>query len=67
MDSLRCTGAFVIAAFVLSTFGSEVRAEDADAFDREVETEHIFGFTGGAGIGDEGEKEFAFRDSHPDR
>ena len=59
MDSFRCAGAFVIAAFVLSTFGSEVRAEDADAFDREVETEHIFGFTGGAGIGDEGEKEFA--------
>lgn len=59
-DSFRCVGAFIIAAFILSSFGVEVRAEDADAFDREVETERIFGFTEGASIRLEGEKEFAF-------
>lgn len=59
MHRFRCLGVFVIAAFILSGFGIDVRAEDADAFDREVETEHIFGFTEGAGIGGEGEKELA--------
>jgi hypothetical protein len=52
-----CALIFVVA-FAAGT-GTESRAQDNQAFYRDVETKYIFGFTEGSGIGLEGEKEMS--------
>ena len=49
--------AATVAALVLIAAGTTARAQVDLAFLREIETENIFGFTEGSGIGLEGEKE----------
>lgn len=46
------------AACVLVALSGAASAQSANANWREIETKYIFGFTGGSGIGLEGEKEF---------
>ena len=48
----------VAALFLVATCFS-ARAQDASVNYRDVETKYVFGFTGGSGIGLEGEKEFS--------
>lgn len=51
--------AIVFAVPFLFDAGFGARAQDNQAFYRDVETKYIFGFTEGSGIGLEGEKEFS--------
>lgn len=51
--------AIVFAVPFLFAGGFGARAQDNQAFYRDVETKYIFGFTEGSGIGLEGEKEFS--------
>lgn len=54
----RCLS--TLAAFVFVANGiAAVRAQEAPPIYRDVETKYIFGFTGGSGIGLEGEKEIS--------
>jgi hypothetical protein len=50
-----CVPAAAALFFIVTGFG--VRAQDAPAVYRDVETKYIFGFTEGSGVGLEGEKE----------
>ena len=57
MFHARTARALVLAAPLLIVAGPGARAQDSQAFYRDVETKYIFGFTEGSGIGLEGEKE----------
>ena len=57
MLNARCARAIIFAAPFIAAAGFSARAQDSQAFYRDVETKYIFGFTEGSGIGLEGEKE----------
>jgi len=51
--------AIAIAALMIAANAFAARAQDNPVVYRDVETKYIFGFTGGSGIGLEGEREFS--------